>query len=308
MEPPNPTAATTSPATPRHLVLPTLLDAIDAWQAEPTARRQEDVAHALEGVARLMGLAVGRVRVHAPPLPELDIDLGGGTTGAEIALRVPGVAEPIGSARISGDPEQATAMAHALERGFLAARVAAQAERATNQLNALDQAVRGISGELDVDRSSSSSLIGSRPGPGPVAAIGILDATAHRELITSGISDEDRARIGDLPHGRGLLGLIIRENRAYRIPDIGSHSERYGFPPNHPEMQSFLGLPITIGGATVGRLYLTNKLGAAEFSETTRPWSRFRPPRRIAIRRPTPTSCRLQSLSSATDQSRLHTA
>ena len=106
MEPPDPTAATNWPATPRHLVLPPLLEAIDAWQAEPTAERQEDVAQALEGVARLMGLAVGRVRVHAPPLPELDIDLGGGTSGAEIALRVPGVTEPIGSARISGIPNR----------------------------------------------------------------------------------------------------------------------------------------------------------------------------------------------------------
>ncbi len=135
MEPPDPPAATSQPVPARHLVLPPLLEAIDAWQAEPTAQRQEDVAHALEGVGRLMGLAVGRVRVHAPPLAELDIDLGGGTNGAEIALRVPGVAEPIGSARISGDPEQATAMAHALERGFLAARVRAEAERATNQLD-----------------------------------------------------------------------------------------------------------------------------------------------------------------------------
>jgi signal transduction histidine kinase len=100
------------------------------------------------------------------------------------------------------------------------------------------------------------------------AAIGIVDDQgAIERFITSGISDEDRARIGDLPHGRGLLGLIIRENRSYRIPDIGTHPERYGFPPNHPEMRSFLGMPITISGATVGRLYLTNKLGAAEFSE-----------------------------------------
>ncbi|MEO7296708.1 MAG: GAF domain-containing sensor histidine kinase, partial [Candidatus Limnocylindria bacterium] len=86
-------------------------------------------------------------------------------------------------------------------------------------------------------------------------------------FITSGISDADRAQIGDLPHGRGLLGLIIRENRTYRIPDMGSHPERYGFPPHHPEMHSFLGMPITASGTTVGRLYLTNKLGSAEFSE-----------------------------------------
>ena len=90
----------------------------------------------------------------------------------------------------------------------------------------------------------------------------------ERPFIATGITPkEDRARIGDLPHGRGLLGLIIRENRTYRIPSIANHLERYGFPPNHPEMQSFLGMPITIGDATVGRLYLTNKLEAVEFSE-----------------------------------------
>ena len=68
---------------------------------------------------------------------------------------------------------------------------------------------------------------------------------AIERFITSGISDAERAGIGDLPHGRGLLGLIIRENRNYRIPDIGEHPESYGFPANHPPMHSFLGMPIT---------------------------------------------------------------
>lgn len=216
-----------------------------------------------------MGLRVGRLRINAPPLADLDLDLDDGTTGAEFALRVPGDAQPIGLARISGDAEQTTAMAHALERGFLAARVRAQAERATSQLMALDQAVRGISGVLDIDRVLQ--LITDRVRDlvnAQYAAIGIVDGGGTIErFITSGISDADRARIGDLPRGRGLLGLIIRENRTYRIPDMESHPERYGFPPSHPEMHSFLGMPITASGTTVGRLYLTNKLGSAEFSE-----------------------------------------
>jgi len=228
MEPPDPPSVTSPPAPVRHLVLPPLLEAIDAWQAEPTAEAEQEVRQALEGVARLMGLTVGRVRVHAPPLAELDIDLGGGTTGAEIALRVPGEVQPIGSARVGGDPEQAQAMAHELERGFLAARVCAQAQRATSQLMALDQAVRGISGVLDLDRVLQ--LITDRVRDlvqAQYAAIGIVDAQgAIERFITSGIGDQEQARIGDLPHGRGLLGLIIRENRAYRIPDVGSHSER----------------------------------------------------------------------------------
>lgn len=250
------------------LVLPPLLEAIDAWQAQPTAERRQELGHVLQRVARQMGLGVGRLRVNAPPLADLDLDLDDGTAGAEFALRVSGTSQPIGLARISGDQEQAVAMAHALERAFLAARVRAQAERATSQLMALDQAVRGISGVLNIDRVLA--LITDRVRDlvnAQYAALGIVnsDGTIER-FITSGINDEDRARIGDLPHGRGLLGLIIRENRTYRIPDMGSHPERYGFPQHHPEMHSFLGMPITASGTVVGRLYLTNKLDAAEFS------------------------------------------
>ncbi|CAN5563957.1 hypothetical protein BH23CHL10_BH23CHL10_17570 [soil metagenome] len=255
------------PAPPRLILIPPLL-AIDDWQAEPTPERQAALVRALEGIAAQLGLGMGRLRVDAPPLPELDIDLGGGTSGAEIALRMPGDARPIGSARISGDHDHATALAQALELGFMGALARARADRATRQLAALDQAVRGISGMLDVDRVLQ--LITDRVRDlvrAQYAAIGIVrDDGTIESFITSGISDEDRARIGDLPHGRGLLGLIIRENRSYRVRDLGTHPERYGFPANHPDMRAFLGMPITASGITVGRLYLTNKLDATEFS------------------------------------------
>jgi len=270
MEPSDPPTAKSTRAAHRILVLPPLLlEAIDAWQAQPSAERRRDLGQVLEQVAAEMGLGVGRLRVSAPPLADLDLELEGGTIGAEFALRVADTTQPIGSARISGDPAQSTALAHALERGFLAARVRAQAERATNQLVALDQAVRGISGVLDVDRVLQ--LITDRVRDlvsAQYAAIGIVDPDGTIErFITSGISGADRARIGDLPRGHGLLGLIIRENRTYRIPDIGAHPERFGFPPHHPDMRSFLGMPITASGVIVGRLYLTNKLAAVEFSE-----------------------------------------
>jgi signal transduction histidine kinase len=136
-------------------------------------------------------------------------------------------------------------------------------------VQALDQAVRGISGVLDVDRVLQ--LIVDRVRElvdAEYAAIGIVDRDGAIERFpTSGISAEARERIGDLPRGHGLLGLIIRENRTYRIPEIGDHPESYGFPPNHPPMHSFLGMPILSRGVPVGRLYLTNKRGAAEFSE-----------------------------------------
>ena len=136
-------------------------------------------------------------------------------------------------------------------------------------LRALDEAVRGISGVLDLDRVLQ--LIVDRVRAlveAEYAALGIVDESgAIERFITSGMSDETRAAIGDLPRGRGLLGLIIRENRAFRIPRIGAHPESYGFPPNHPPMDSFLGMPITNQGLPVGRLYLTNKRGADEFTE-----------------------------------------
>lgn len=135
-------------------------------------------------------------------------------------------------------------------------------------LQALDAAVRGISGVLDVQEvlqlivDRVRELVAAQ-----YAALGIVDeAGLITQFVTSGITAEEREAIGDLPRGQGLLGLIIRENRSYRIPDIAAHPESYGFPPNHPPMRSFLGVPATVRGKVVGRLYLTNKRGAAEFS------------------------------------------
>ncbi|HEX5579622.1 MAG TPA: GAF domain-containing sensor histidine kinase [Candidatus Limnocylindria bacterium] len=133
---------------------------------------------------------------------------------------------------------------------------------------ALDAAVRGISAVLDVEEvlqlivDRVRDLVSAR-----YAALGIVDQEGTiAQFITSGITGEQRAAIGDLPRGRGLLGLIIRENRSYRIPQIGAHPESFGFPPNHPPMTSFLGVPVTVKGEPVGRLYLTDKQGAREFS------------------------------------------
>ncbi|MBA3687808.1 MAG: GAF domain-containing sensor histidine kinase [Chloroflexi bacterium] len=135
-------------------------------------------------------------------------------------------------------------------------------------LQALDAAVRGISGLLDVEQVLQ--LIVDRVRElvaAEYAALGIVDeAGLITQFITSGITARQRKAIGELPRGRGLLGLIIRENRSYRIPNIASHPESYGFPPNHPPMESFLGAPVTVRGQVVGRLYLTNKQDGTEFS------------------------------------------
>ncbi len=253
----------------RLLLLPPVFDALEAWRSKPDQPRTETLAAAIRGIANSLGLAVGRLRVVASPLPDLDLDhLDGGALGGEFVLRAPGEAKPIGSVRIEGDAQKAAELARALELLLVGSRASARADRATRQLQALDQAVRGISRVLDVDRVLQTIVDRVRDlVQAQYAAIGIVDASgAIERFITSGLSDEHRHRIGELPRGRGLLGLIIREDRSYRIPDISSHPERHGFPQHHPEMQSFLGMPIRTSDAVVGRLYLTNKLGASEFS------------------------------------------
>jgi signal transduction histidine kinase len=134
---------------------------------------------------------------------------------------------------------------------------------------ALDAAVRGIAGLASVDEVLQVIVDRVRPLVGAqYAALGIVDTDGRIErFVTSGIDDATRRRIGALPEGHGLLGLIIREKRSIRIADINSDPHRYGFPPNHPLMKSFLGVPITVKGISLGRLYLTNKIGADEFSE-----------------------------------------
>ena len=137
---------------------------------------------------------------------------------------------------------------------------------------ALDAAVRGIAGLASVDDVLQVIVDRVRPLVGAqYAALGIVDASGRIErFITSGMDDETRRLIGALPEGHGMLGLIIRENRSFRIADINTDPRRYGFPPNHPPMTSFLGVPITIKGVSLGRLYLTNKVGADEFSDDER--------------------------------------
>jgi signal transduction histidine kinase len=137
---------------------------------------------------------------------------------------------------------------------------------------ALDAAVRGIAGLVSVDDVLQVIVDRVRPLIGAqYAALGIVDASGRIERFpTSGMDEETRRSIGALPEGHGMLGLIIRENRSFLVPDINNDPRRYGFPPNHPPMTSFLGVPITVKGISLGRLYLTNKVGSDEFSEADR--------------------------------------
>ncbi|MEO6206763.1 MAG: GAF domain-containing sensor histidine kinase [Candidatus Limnocylindrales bacterium] len=135
-------------------------------------------------------------------------------------------------------------------------------------IEAIDEAARAIAEVLDlevvlqliVDRVAG--LAGAR-----YAALEIADTNGRIErFITAGLTPEERTAIGALPVGHGLLGLIIREGLSYRIPEIAAHPDSYGFPPNHPPMDSLLGVPITVRGRPIGNLYLTNKQGRSEFN------------------------------------------
>jgi signal transduction histidine kinase len=145
----------------------------------------------------------------------------------------------------------------------------AEADAANRRLEALDQAVRGIAGVLSTDRVLQ--LIVDRVRDlldAQYAALGIVGPHGLIELfITSGITKEQRAAIGPIPRGHGLLGLIIREGRTLRIPDIAHDPDSYGFPPHHPEMHSLLGVPVLAKGRIVGDLYLTNKQSAPAFTD-----------------------------------------
>ena len=86
------------------------------------------------------------------------------------------------------------------------------------------------------------------------------------EFITEGITDEERAEIGDPPTGHGLLGLLITEARPLRLAEIAAHPLSVGFPPHHPAMRSLLGAPVLARGKVFGNIYVTEKQGEDEFS------------------------------------------
>lgn len=101
------------------------------------------------------------------------------------------------------------------------------------------------------------------------AALGVIDRTGQglERFLTTGIDAETHAAIGDLPRGRGILGVLIREAKPLRLHEIADDARSVGFPPNHPPMSSFLGLPIVLRGVAYGNLYLTEKAGGSDFSD-----------------------------------------
>ncbi|WP_328478256.1 GAF domain-containing protein [Actinoplanes sp. NBC_00393] len=146
------------------------------------------------------------------------------------------------------------------------------------RLRALLDAVVGIGTDLDLRSTlqriveAACALAGARYG-----ALGVLapDNDSLSDFVTHGIDPAAHAKIGDLPHGRGVLGLLITDPRPVRLPDITRHPNSYGFPPHHPPMHSFLGVPVRTRDQIFGNLYLAEKQGgypaekqgAEQFSE-----------------------------------------
>jgi signal transduction histidine kinase len=111
---------------------------------------------------------------------------------------------------------------------------------------------------------AGTDLVGAKYG-----ALGVLDptGTSLEDFITVGVPEAQRERIGELPHGHGILGLIIDGDEPVRLDDLRRHPDRFGFPEGHPPMRSFLGVPIRIRDRTFGDLYLTEKRGGGSFTD-----------------------------------------
>lgn len=102
------------------------------------------------------------------------------------------------------------------------------------------------------------------------AALGVLGGGAERRLklfVTKGLTDEQIERIGDFPTGHGVLGLLIDHPEPVRLHDITAHAQSFGFPPHHPPMHSFLGVPVRTSDKIFGNLYLAEKSGGGDFSD-----------------------------------------
>jgi two-component system, NarL family, sensor histidine kinase DevS len=139
---------------------------------------------------------------------------------------------------------------------------------ASGVLGVLDLACWVLS-DLDVEAVLERVLEAARRLTGArYAALGILDRSRCEleRFITAGLDDVRRGEIGGLPRGRGVLGELIADPSPLRLADVRAHPHSYGFPPGHPPMETFLGVPVVVAGDVFGNLYLTEKCGEGEFT------------------------------------------
>jgi signal transduction histidine kinase len=140
----------------------------------------------------------------------------------------------------------------------------------TDRLRTLVETGIAINSELSLDGvlerivEAAAQVTGAQ-----YAALGVIDraGTGLERFVTYGIAPEVQTEIGEPPHGRGILGVLIREARPLRLHDISEDPRSVGFPPGHPVMRTFLGVPIMLRGVAYGNLYLTEKEGGADFVE-----------------------------------------
>jgi signal transduction histidine kinase len=139
----------------------------------------------------------------------------------------------------------------------------------TGPAHALLEAVAAISSDLDLSSvlmrivHAATQLTDAQYG-----ALGVLGSDGRLvEFLTTGIDDATRALIGDLPHGDGILGVIIQDPEGLRLVDLAAHPRSVGFPADHPPMTTFLGMPVRIRGTVFGNLYLTEKRGGQQFTD-----------------------------------------
>lgn len=138
------------------------------------------------------------------------------------------------------------------------------------QLRRLLEIGRTILGELDPEAVLQRILGEARSITGAqYAALGVLDEdrVELERFLSVGIDSSTHRAIGDLPRGRGVLGVLIDDPRPLRLADVGEHPHSYGFPAHHPMMRSFLGVPILVRGRAWGNLYLTEKEGGGPFTD-----------------------------------------
>jgi len=139
-----------------------------------------------------------------------------------------------------------------------------------DRLRALLEASTAIASELSLEVllhrlvATAADLTGAR-----YAALGVIDRSGLQleQFITTGVDDETHSAIGELPRGKGILGVLINESTPLRLHDLGEDPRSVGFPTNHPPMHTFLGVPILLRGVAYGNFYLTEKSGQRDFTE-----------------------------------------
>jgi signal transduction histidine kinase len=138
-------------------------------------------------------------------------------------------------------------------------------DRIHSLLDAVLAVGRGLELESALHRivETAAALVDAR-----YAAMGVLGEDGQiTRFLTVGVSQEEIERIGPYPKGQGILGELIRHPKPLRLHDLSKHPASFGFPPNHPPMKTFLGVPVRVRDSVFGNLYITEKRGGADFDE-----------------------------------------